>query len=687
MTQLTNRLASETSPYLQQHADNPVHWQPWDEAALAVARESGKPILLSIGYSACHWCHVMAHESFEDSEIAEVMNKLFVNIKVDREERPDLDKIYQSAHHLLNQRGGGWPLTVILTPDEQIPFFAGTYFPNTPKHNMPAFADILQRVDDFYRQHPDEINKQNNSLLDALHRLANMSANTSAELTAFPIDACRQQLAKTYDKEFAGFGDAPKFPHPTNLEFLLRHYLSTQQSGFADKSSLQMLTSTLTAMANGGLFDQLGGGFYRYSVDKHWAIPHFEKMLYDNGPLLSLYSQAAQIFKNDTPYHDIAIETAEWLMREMTSNEGAYYSTLDADSEGKEGTFYIWTNEELKQLLSANEYLIAEQYFGLDGHHNFEGKWHLNIHSDICTISEKLSQTEETIDETLTLIKQKLFQHRAKRIAPGRDEKILTAWNALMIKGMVIAGRLFKRDEFIHSGQTAIDFIHETLFKNGRLLATCKDGKSHIMAYLDDYVFLIDALLESLQAQWRTKDCEFAIALADTVMEYFYDQDNGGFYFTAKDHETLIQRPKPLMDEAIPAGNGIAAYVLNRLGHLIGEQRYIDAAEKTLHYAWPSITEIPYAHAALLFALDEILNPPSILVIRGSNDECIQWQQESDKHYQLNKLVFSIPTTATNLPGTLNERKAKNIPIAYACTGTSCKPPISDINELESIFG
>ena len=687
MSQLSNRLASETSPYLQQHASNPVHWQPWDKEALEIAKQTNKPILLSIGYSACHWCHVMAHESFENKKIAVLMNELFVNIKVDREERPDLDKIYQSAHHLLNQRGGGWPLTVILTPEEQIPFFAGTYFPDTPKHNMPAFADVLQRVEAFYREHPEDIDKQNSSLRNALHNMANIPVSDES-LNSFPIDACRQQLAKTYDKKFAGFGDAPKFPHPTNLEFLLRHYIATRQSGQADPASYAMLTETLAAMVKGGLYDQLGGGFYRYSVDKQWAIPHFEKMLYDNGPLLSLYAQTYFVLKeqNFHIFRDAAEQTANWLIREMTSNEGAYYSTLDADSEGKEGTFYIWTRQQIKETLNDTEYKIAEKYYGLKAKANFEGKWHLNINASVDSIAKKLKLSEPEVTESIATIKQKLFSIRAKRIAPGRDEKILTSWNALMIKGMAISGRLLQNEQFIRSAHKAIDFVRNTLFKDKRLLASCKDGKAHLMAYLDDYVFLIDALLESLQARWRSEDLEFAIELADIVMQHFYDSENGGFYFTANDHEQLISRPKPLMDEAIPSGNGIAAYVLNRLGHLTGEQAYIDAADKTLHYAWRSINEIPYAHAALLFALDETLNPPAIIVIRANENEIKQWQQAVDKSYQPNKMVFAIPASVTDLPGTLKERKATDAPIAYACSGTSCKPAVRDISELETVF-
>lgn len=693
MSNLTNRLATETSPYLQQHADNPVHWQPWDAQALDLAKKMNKPILLSIGYSACHWCHVMTHESFENQQIAAIMNRLFINIKVDREERPDLDKIYQSAHNLLNQRGGGWPLTVILTPDEQIPFFAGTYFPDVAKHNMPAFTEMLERIEEFYRQHPADIDKQNQSLLDALDSLSNMPVDESQQLTSYPIDSCRQQLEKTYDKKFAGFGDAPKFPHPSNLEFLLRHFTATKQSGHADEMSSTMLSNTLNAMATGGLFDQLGGGFYRYSVDNEWAIPHFEKMLYDNGPLLALYAQASVLLDKDNNFFaSIAKQTGDWVIQDMTSEQGAYYSTLDADSEGAEGTFYIWSNEEIKSVLNNHEFLIAERYYGLNDIENFEGQWHLNVKSSINTVAEELNLTEEDIQQSIQSINQKLLKQRNKRIHPDRDEKVLTSWNALMIKGMSLSGRLLEEDRFIDSAHAAIDFIHDTLFVNHRLLATYKDGKAHLMAYLDDYVYLIDALLESLQARWRTQDLLFAIELADIVMDHFEDTENGGFYFTANDHENLIQRPKPLMDEAIPSGNGMAAYALNRLGHLIGEQRYIDAAENTLYYAWKSINEVPYAHASLLAALDETLNPPSILIIRQAESdseskvESNSWQKACNEHYQLKRLVFAIPNSIDSLPGNLDEKKAMDTSIAFYCTGTQCAAPITDIEALKDLL-
>jgi len=380
----TNRLADATSPYLQQHARNPVDWWPWCGEALELARGQNRPILLSIGYSACHWCHVMAHESFEDPETAEVMNRLFVNIKVDREERPDLDKIYQTAHQLLTQRPGGWPLTLFLTPDDQRPFFAGTYFPNEARHGLPAFSDLLQRIEAAYRQKGDAIRQQNRSLMDALCELT--PSGSEAIPDGAPLDQARHQLAGSFDASHGGFGQAPKFPHPTDLELLLRRYAATKAVGSPDRAALHMVVFTLERMIRGGLNDQLGGGFCRYSVDSEWMIPHFEKMLYDNGPLLAFCCDAWQITA-DPLFRDAAVATADWVVREMQSPEGGYYSSLDADSEGEEGKFYVWDRREVEALLTAEEYPPFAAVYGLDRAPNFEGKWHLHGYSPVAEVA------------------------------------------------------------------------------------------------------------------------------------------------------------------------------------------------------------------------------------------------------------------------------------------------------------
>ena len=685
MTEHTNRLAKESSPYLLQHAHNPVDWYGWNSEALALARELNKPILLSIGYSACHWCHVMAHESFEDSKTAEVMNRLFINIKVDREERPDLDKIYQNAHQLLTQRGGGWPLTVFLTPDDQTPFFAGTYFPPEPRHGMPSFVEILQQIAAAFEQHETDIRSQNQHLLAALDSLNPNQSSELDQLNPTPLDGALQQLARNYDASWGGFGQAPKFPHPTNLERLLRHWAATGNRDQTDSRARDMLLTTLHAMASGGIYDQLGGGFCRYSVDEKWMIPHFEKMLYDNGPLLSLYSQAWRA-SGHSVFKRIAEETAEWVMREMQAAEGGYYATLDADSEGEEGRFYVWTPKEVKALLTKDEYAVASRIYGLDGPANFEGQWHLHVYQDIVPVAEALDITPEHATELLQSARKKLSAQREQRIRPGRDEKILTAWNGLMIKGMATAGRRLERPDFVASAQQAVDFIHAQLFQDGRLLASYKDGRGRLTAYLDDHVFLLDGLLELLQAEWRSSDLRFARQLADILIDQFEDKQHGGFYFTANDHEQLIHRPKPTMDDALPAGNGIAALVLARLGHLLGESRYLKAAERTLQNSWQTMSQMPYVHCALLDALEEYLYPPEIIVMRGEKEYLAAAWRACQQGYAARRLCFAIPNEAKDLPGLLAQRKVADDLIAYHCSGTVCQPPINTLPELKSIL-
>jgi len=677
-----NALARETSPYLLQHAHNPVDWYPWSTEALQRARAEDKPILLSIGYSACHWCHVMAHESFEDADTARVMNELFVNIKVDREERPDLDKIYQTAHHLLAQRAGGWPLTMFLTPDDQTPFFGGTYFPKESRFGLPAFRELLPRVADFYHHNQVEIRQQNASLVEALANTDRLEASGEVRIQPLPLDVARRQLQQGFDDTHGGFGQAPKFPHPTNIERLLRHYTATAGSGQADRKALEMAVLTLRRMAQGGLYDQLGGGFCRYSVDDQWMIPHFEKMLYDNGPLLTLYSEAWQV-TGDPLFERVTRETAEWVIREMQSPAGGYYSTLDADSEGEEGKFYVWTRDEVGDLLDSDEYQALAPIFGLDRDPNFESKWHLHVYTPPEVLARQLGVDETALRDTLDTARRKLLARRETRVRPGRDEKVLTAWNGLMIKGMATAGRVFHNPDWVRSAETALDFIRTTLWRDGRLLATYKDDRARFAAYLDDYAFLIDGILALLQARWRDGDLRFALELAEVLLDAFEDQTEGGFYFTAEDHERLIHRPKPLADEALPAGNGIAAQVLGRLGHLLGEPRYLEAAERTLKAAWPAIMGLPYAHNALLLAVEEHLYAPQTIVIRGQGKALQTWQDRAGAHYAPRRLSLAIPADATDLPGVLAERRAGEGVVAYVCEGFQCGPPVHRLETLE----
>lgn len=663
---MSNRLGEESSPYLLQHADNPVEWHPWGEAAFQLARESGKPVLLSIGYSACHWCHVMAHESFEHEQTAELMNRLFVNVKVDREERPDIDKIYQTAHQLITQRNGGWPLTMFLDGLDQRPFFGGTYFPREARHGMPAFTDLLSNVATYYREQRDTVREQSEQLLAVFRKLDPEPASDATVMTTAPLQQARATFAENFDKDYGGFGSAPKFPHPTTIERLLRHWRATANTAKPDLEALFMATLTLTRMADGGLFDHVGGGFARYSVDRFWQIPHFEKMLYDNGPLLALYAQAA-IASGDASFSNTAVETAEWMIDDMLSDNGGFYSTLDADSEGAEGLYYLWTPADVEALIGTDYPLFARR-FGLDQDANFEGQWHL-------TAREPLDVDDK---ETIDRAKKKLLQERKRRVAPGRDEKQLTAWNALAIRGMAVAGRTLDRSDFVDAAARAVDFLQTRLLVGGRLRATYKDGEARFAGYLDDHAFLLDAILECLQSRWNTQHLQFAIRVADLLLEHFEDRESGGFFFTATDHETLIHRSKSLADEALPSGNGIAALALQRLGFLLGETRYLDAAERTLKSGWPAVNEYPHGHVSLLNALDEYLDHPEIIIIRGEDGEIGRWRDAAAKLYAPKRLIFAIDANETDLPGALASRSSKpDQTLAYRCLGSHCEMPVS----------
>lgn len=688
---MPNHLLGETSPYLLQHAQNPVNWYPWGEVALTLARTQNKPILLSIGYSACHWCHVMAHESFEDVEIAVVMNQHFVNVKVDREERPDLDQIYQTALYMLTQRHGGWPLTLFLTPDQK-PFFGGTYFPKTPRHGLPGFLDLLPRVADAYYARGEEIERQSASLLRSFANTLPSAGPVTQAFSKQPLDQALAELKDRFDSVNGGFGDAPKFLHPTELEFCLRRYFAT-----ANAEALQMATSTLQKMAEGGIYDQLGGGFCRYSTDQHWSIPHFEKMLYDNAPLLRLYTDAWLATGNPL-FKRIVEKTVEWVLREMQSQEsgtetenkqdtevvgGGYYSTLDADSENEEGKFYVWDRSQVAQILSPEEYAVVVSYYGLSRSPNFEHKhWNLEIAQPLAEVALAVGISDEQAQQRLASARRKLFIERESRVHPGRDEKILTSWNGLMIKGMARAGRVFGRSEWVQSAALAVDFIHSTLWKNNRLLATYKDGKAHLNAYLDDYAFLLDGLLELMQAKFRQADLDFAIALADVLLEQFEDKQAGGFFFTSHDHEKLIYRPKPGHDNVMASGNGVAAYALQRLGHLIGEFRYLETAERALGLFYPTVSRHASSYCSFLVALEQSLTPPQIVILRGQTHALTEWGAALQR-CSPDTLVFALHSELVGLPSSLNKPAAMDNAVnAWVCQGVKCLPKISDMREL-----
>ena len=669
---MPNDLANETSPYLLQHADNPVNWLPWNEATLAQARDRNKPILLSVGYSACHWCHVMAHESFEDEPTARLMNELYVNIKVDREERPDIDKIYQTAHQLATRTAGGWPLTVFLTPD-QLPILTGTYF------SRDVFQQVLTRVESFYRSNREQAHARGDALRTALNSI-NVAGDGTAELDLTPLKAARERLGQTFDAQYGGFGGAPKFPHPNHVATLLRAWRRTASLKDRDNPALHMATTTLARMAQGGLYDHLAGGFFRYSVDQRWEIPHFEKMLYDNAELLAVLADA-HAATGDAFFASIAEETAQWVMNEMQDPEGGYYATLDADSEGEEGKFYLWTQPQVRGALEEGEYEVFGRLLGLTEPPNFEGReWHLQVRNPDGKPTTLLDDGA-TLD-LLDSARRKLLAVRDQRIRPGRDEKVLTGWNGLMIRAMARGARLLGRDEMTESATRAVDFIRAQLWRDGRLLACYKDGRARFPAYLDDYAFLADGLLELLQVRWRSQDLTLACELADVMLARFADP-RGGFYFTADDHETLIHRPKVLADEATPSGNGVAVRVLICLGSLLGETRYLEAARRTLASAWPMLERFPEAHGTLLHNLELALDEPEAIVIRGrSMDEIREWKRRVDAGFNPRRLTFGIPADETGLPGALAERAPRGDVVAYVCQGTHCLAPIAKIEDM-----
>jgi uncharacterized protein YyaL (SSP411 family) len=658
---MPNRLSKETSPYLQQHAGNPVDWYPWGEEALAEAKRTGKPILLSVGYSACHWCHVMAHESFEDPQIAQVMNDNFVNIKVDREERPDIDQIYQVAQAMLTQRNGGWPLTMFLTPD-QLPFFGGTYFPDRPRYGMPGFGELLKRVRAFYDENPNDIRAHGEQVAQALARTVPRSAG-EAQLAGTPLDEAAGYLAQAFDSVEGGFSGAPKFPHPDTLELLLRRY-----AALGDPSALARATLTLRKMAEGGIYDQLGGGFARYSVDDHWAIPHFEKMLYDNGWLMRLYADAWAITREPV-FERVCVETAEWVMREMQSPQGGYYSSLDADSQGEEGKYYVWDVDEIRSLLTPEEFAVAQPAWGLDQPPNFENKhWHLVV-------------AKEARDAALLArARAKLLAARDKRVRPGRDDKVLTSWNALMIGGMAHAARVFRRPEWLASARRALDFIRGEMWRNGKLLATAKDGRAHLDAYLDDHAYLLAALIEVMQAQFDARDLRWAREIADVLLREFLDEVNGGFFFTSHGHEQLIHRPKPGPDNATPSGNAVAALALNRLSFLTGDMRYAQAARGTLALFWPQLERQAAAYGTMLAALEEELTPPRTIIVTGPREGFAPWHDVLDAAYLPSSMVLFLDSV-DGLPGAIAKPVGERVN-AYVCEGVTCLAPIDDAGKL-----
>jgi uncharacterized protein YyaL (SSP411 family) len=673
---MPNRLAGATSPYLRQHAENPVDWHPWGEEALTRAREENKPILLSIGYSACHWCHVMAHESFEDRAVAAAMNENFVNIKVDREERPDLDQIYQTSHALMTRRSGGWPLTVFLTP-EGAPYFAGTYFPKLSRYGVPGFLEMLPRIAAAYREQGPAIAEQSGRLARALDALEPGESADAPLPTGAPARAIAG-LQQSFDRVDGGFGGAPKFPHAAELEFCLR-----ESKLRGDDEAREIVFTSLARMADGGIFDQLGGGFCRYSVDAQWTIPHFEKMLYDNAAMLSLYADAARA-GGDAVFADVARSIVGWLEREMRAPDGAFYSSLDADSEGEEGKFYVWTREEARAVLSDEQWAVAAPHYGFDGPPNFEDHaWNLRVVASVAEVASRLGMKASDVQGQLAAARAALFAKRETRVRPGRDDKILTSWNALMIAALARASRALNEPAWADLAFRALDTLVATAWRDGRLYATRHGDDVALNAYLDDYAFLLSALLETMQTRFRRKDWSLAIDLADRLLDRFEDRDRGGFWFTSHDHERLYHRTKPAHDNATPSGNGIAAQRLITLGHLAAESRYVDAVERALKCFGTGLAESPGSQSTLLVALEQLLSPPSAIVLAGDARQTRAWRAALEREYRPD--IHIVDIAGADAPDALRKGEApRQGAAAWICRGTQCLPAITTLAAIEA---
>ncbi len=672
----TNRLIHETSPYLLQHAHNPVDWYPWGEEALERAKHEQKPILLSIGYSACHWCHVMERESFENEGIAAIMNELFVNIKVDREERPDLDEIYMNAVQIMT-RQGGWPMTVFLTPDLK-PFFGGTYYPPEDRYGRPGFPKVMYAVIEAYNDKNDQILEQADQITVQLNQMSNLVGSHENELTEELMTKAFQHYRSQFDSHYGGFGNAPKFPPSMGLPFLLRYW---HHSGNAN--ALEMVELTLQKMARGGLYDQLGGGFHRYSTDARWLVPHFEKMLYDNAQLVVAYFEAYQATQN-TFYRDIATETLDYVLREMYDAEnGGFYSTQDADSEGVEGKFFVWELSEVEDIIGEENAEIFCEFYDITPHGNFEGENILHIQTPSDVFARKLGMEQDALETLLTDCKQKLFVEREKRIKPGLDDKILTSWNGIMIRGMAMGYQLTGRLEYLTACEKSAEFVLNTLSQeDGLLLRTYREGKSHLNAYLEDYSYFIAGLVALYEASFDAKWLTEAERLASIMIDQFADVDGEGFFFTGKAHESLIVQSKSAYDGATPAGASMAIHSLLRLAKHLDKPEFHDKAVDTLNLYFHQMDVMPSGSGQLLCELAFLLSTPKEIAIVGNREDAKTDAMLAALHgiYLPNKIV-ALSESADNatLPLLANKTRIDNSTTVYVCENYVCQEPTTDV--------
>ncbi len=679
---MANRLSGETSPYLLQHAHNPVDWYPWGEEALARARAEDRPILLSIGYSACHWCHVMERESFENADIARLMNDTFVNIKVDREERPDLDNIYMEAVQAMTGQGG-WPMTMFLTPDGA-PFYGGTYFPPADRMGMPGFPRVLRSVAEAYRRSPDAVRDSAQDLRGSLGR--SLMGYAEGALTPAVTAHAYQGLADAFDPTYGGFGGAPKFPQPMNFEFLLRHHHRT-----GEPHALEMTRVTLDHMAHGGIYDQLGGGFHRYATDAIWLVPHFEKMLYDNALLARVYLEAYQV-TGDEEYRRVVEETLDYVTCEMTSPEGGFYAAQDADSEGVEGKYFVWTPHEIAAVVGADDAPLVCAYYGVTERGNFEGENILHRMISLADAARNAGATPERMRAAVERARPLLLAARERRVKPGRDDKILTAWNGLTLRAFADAARVLGRDDYRAVAERSANFLLTNLKTgDGRLLRTYKDGRAKIDGYLDDYAALADGLLALYACTFEPRLFAEARALADAILARFWDEREGGFYMTSDDgHTELISRPKELFDNAVPSGNSTAVDVLLRLAALSGENSYAERAERTLQGLTGIVQRAPSGFGRALAAMEFALSTPTEVAIAGNLEGAADaLLQVVNGAYRPNVV------TAVTRPGALEagiallegRDRVNGQAAAYVCERFACRRPVTSPGDLAKELG
>ena len=670
---MANRLADEKSPYLLQHADNPVEWYPWGPEALDKAQRENKPILVSIGYSACHWCHVMAHESFEDETTARVMNENFVNIKVDREERPDVDSIYMEAVQALTGQGG-WPLNVFLTPDGR-PFYGGTYFPSAPRHGMPSWSQVLEGVAETYRARRDDVEHNAATLTDHIWRSQRLEQSSDL-LSPDLLRIAYERTTAQFDWSNGGFGGAPKFPQPISLEFVLR-----VSRRYDDLRAREFAGFTLDQMAAGGIVDQLGGGFHRYSVDRGWVVPHFEKMLYDNALLARVYLHGFQVTR-EPAYRMVVEQTLDYILRDMRSPGGGFYSAEDADSEGVEGKYYVWTLEEVERVLGQADAQIAALRYGITAEGNFEGKTILTRAVPVDEIAARTGSTAHEVDEILTRARERLLEARSERVRPAKDTKILVSWNALAVRALAEAGRVLDRADYLQAAARATEFLLEELCPEGRLVRSYQDGVSDIPAFLEDYAFLVEALLALYETAFDARYLRLSRELVDEMAERFWDEADGGFYDVAADAQDLIVRPRAMFDNPIPSGNSAATAALLRLQALTGDTLYESRALPAIRRARDLMVQAPLGFSHLLSALDFYLSPQMQVAIVGDPDE-VETQRMVRAVYEryLPTAVVAVgpPDSAPLLSG---RTRVGGLPTAYVCEHFNCKMPVTEVEAL-----